>query len=95
MRSLQKHPLRRARRCTKEILENSSVRHIFRSGPAQAELERGTLESHKELLAGLGRELDFEDAGPQFSSNEQAFMNWIVGDAVQDGFWLEAIDWAK
>ncbi len=38
---------------------------------------------------------DFEDAGPEFSGDEQALADWIVGDAIEHGFGIEAIDRTK
>ena len=47
------------------------------------------------LRASLGNEPDLEDSRPQFSRNKQSFANWIVSDAIQDGFWFKAVHGAQ
>jgi len=38
------------------------------------------------LFGERGKDLNFEDAGPLFSGDEEAVFLGVVGDAVEDGF---------
>ena len=38
---------------------------------------------------------DLVDVGPQFPSDKQTLLSWIVSDAVQHGFRVETINWTQ
>src|ERR1700733_837891 len=76
---------------TSDVLRRPTLRKFAKRGSAHVRVAN---RMRRGLPGRFQGKLDFENAGPELSGDEQAFVNGVVGDAVQYGFGIETIDGA-